>query len=328
MKHALSPTQIALLEQLVDGYFHSGQALAGQLGLSRGAIWQHVRRLEQVGLDIYRVPGRGYRLAAPLELLDAERIRARLPVERREHLTDLQVLPVTDSTNRRLLAEDNPGAAACFAEHQTAGRGRRGRQWITPFGGQLAFSLSWVFDTLPPDFSALALAIGLGLAGVLRESGSPAVQLKWPNDLVAGGRKLGGILVEVMGEPPGRTRVVAGVGINWQLPPAMLAELDQPGIDLARLSPAGLPGRNALAADCLDALMGVCERFAREGFAPFLDVWPAFDALRGRQARVAARDAVYEGVALGVDAGGALRLRTPAGVQRFFSGDVSVRARP
>lgn len=318
----------ALLRRLADGYFHSGQALAESLGVSRAAVWQHIQRLEALGLDIYRVPGRGYRLAAPLDLLQSDRIAAALPPAARRLLRGLQVFLETDSTSERLLRDVAPAPAACFAEYQTAGRGRRGRQWVTPLGGQLAFSVSWVFASLPPDFSALALAVGIGVATALRAEGATGVALKWPNDLVADGRKLGGILVEVTGEPPGRTRVVAGVGVNWRIPADTLAALGQPACDLAGLCGGGEPPpRNRLAATCLASVLAVFDRFAREGFRPFRSQWSDFDALQGRDVTVSMDAEQVHGRAAGVDAAGALRLETDGGLRRFMSGDVSVRVR-
>lgn len=315
----------ALLAQLADGYFHSGQTLADALGVSRAAVWQHIRRLATLGLDIHRVPGRGYRLAAPLELLQSGRIAATLPPAARRLLRGLHVLLETDSTSERLLQDAEPAPAACFAEYQTAGRGRRGRQWVTPLGGQLAFSVSWVFASLPPDFSALALAVGIGVATALRAEGADNVALKWPNDLVAGGRKLGGILVEVTGEPPGRTRVVAGIGINWRVPAELLASLGQPACDLAGLCGGDPPARNRLAATCLASVLAVFDRFAQAGFRDFRQQWPEFDALRGREITVLLDNEQVEGRAAGIDAAGALKVETTAGLRRFMSGDVSVR---
>lgn len=318
----------ALLAQLADGYFHSGQTLATALGVSRAAVWQHIQRLEALGLDIHRVPGRGYRLATALELLRPELIASALPPAARRLLRGLDVLLETDSTSERLLRDTAPAPAACFAEHQTAGRGRRGRQWLTPFGGQLAFSVSWVFASLPPDFSALALAVGIGVATALRAEGADEVGLKWPNDLVAGGRKLGGILVEVTGEPPGRTRVVAGMGINWRVSAERLAALGQPACDLAALCGDRLPPRNRVAAICLASVLAVFDRFARDGFRAFREQWPEFDALRGQEVMVSMEGEKLFGRAAGVDAAGALRVATASGLRRFMSGDVSVRMQP
>jgi len=311
----------ALLNTLADGRFHSGAALAAQAGISRSAVWKQVAKLAALGLDIQRVPGRGYRLAAPLELLDAARIRAGL---RPPGLVPdaLYIAASLPSTNAWLLAHDGADPAACLAEHQSAGRGRRGRGWVSPFAANLYLSLSWRFEALPPQFSALSLVVGVVCAEVLAAAGAP-VALKWPNDLQLAGRKLGGILLEMTGEPPGPCRAVIGIGINWRMPEGVA--LDQAWADLAGALGRRLPGRNALAADLLNALLAMLPRFAAQGFAPWQADWERFDALAGSPVTVHTGQAPVAGTALGVDADGALRVRTAQGVQRFWSGDVSVR---
>jgi BirA family biotin operon repressor/biotin-[acetyl-CoA-carboxylase] ligase len=224
--------------------------------------------------------GRGYRLARPLGRLDAGRIRALLPADRA--LRRLEVLPRTDSTNQRLLeadAADDP--QALFAEAQTAGRGRRGRQWRSPFGANLYLSLAWSFPAWPPQLSALSLAVGVACGRALRAAGLREVMLKWPNDLRVGAAKLGGILIEQRGEAGGSCRVVIGIGINVAMSAAQAGELGQPWISLDdALAQAGreAPERNGLAAALLGELLAALERFQVEGFTPFLPDWAALDA--------------------------------------------------
>lgn len=312
----------ALLHTLADGHFHSGAALAAQAGVSRSAVWKQVAKLAALGLDIQRVPGRGYRLAAPLELLDTAQIRAglRTPGLAPDALHVIASLP---STNAWLLAHAGADPAACLAEHQSAGRGRRGRSWASPFAANLYLSLSWRFEASPPQFSALSLVVGVICATVLTAAGAP-VTLKWPNDLQLAGRKLGGILIEMTGEPPGPCRAIIGIGINWRMPENLV--LDQDWADLAGSLGAHLPGRNVLAARLLNALLAMLPRFAAQGFAPWQADWQRFDALAERPVTVHTGQAPVTGTALGVDADGALRVRTAQGLQRFWSGDVSVRS--
>lgn len=317
----MSETRQALLRQLADGDFHSGEALGKALGVSRAGVWKQVEALEALGLDVHRVRGRGYRLGRPLELLDERMIRhaANIAVDR------LQVFDSIDSTNAELMRAADSGAtvAACFAEHQSAGRGRRGRNWVSPFGANLYFSLSWPFEQLPPDFAALSLAMGVGARRALQALGVGEVGLKWPNDIYLQGRKLGGILLEMRGEPPGACRLVAGIGINVAMPDIAARGIDQSWIDLHS---AGHPvSRNALAARLLDEWAGILETYEREGFAAFVYEWRAADVLAGADVVVHDRDAQWQGKALGVAADGALEIEVGDERRRVIAGDVSLR---
>lgn len=321
-------TRQRLLALLADGRFHSGEALGGELGMSRAAIWKQISALNELGLDICRVPGRGYRLAQPLELLDAERIRSELSPAARNRLTDLQLYHSIDSTNAQLMRETElPPAAviACLAEQQTAGRGRRGRPWVSPFGANLYLSLSWPFESLPPDFSALSLAVGVAVHRALTGLGFDAVRLKWPNDLYANNAKLGGILIEMRGEPPGPCRIVAGVGINVVMPAASAVSVDQAWTDLATLVDGEPTSRNCLAAAVLNQWIGALAEFAVSGFAGFHGEWCRADLLAGREVVLLDGARRWQGTAQGVAADGALEVDTDEGLRRFVAGDVSLR---
>ncbi|HEX7030625.1 MAG TPA: bifunctional biotin--[acetyl-CoA-carboxylase] ligase/biotin operon repressor BirA [Gammaproteobacteria bacterium] len=316
-------TRQRLLGLLADGHFHSGQALGAALGVSRGAIWKQVSALGALGVDVFRVPGRGYRLARPLELLDRDRILAGLGNPARKRLAELFLLDSVNSTNTFLRERDHDGVAACIAEHQQAGRGRRGRDWISPFGANLYLSLDWPFASLPPDFAALGLAAGVAARRALVDIGCGNIQLKWPNDIYANGAKLGGILLEMRGEPPGPCRVIAGIGINVAMPEAAARDVDQPWTDLSRLIEA--PSRNALAARLLDRWIAAFDAFERDGFAGFRAEWRDADLLAGCEVEVADGRQCLSGRARGVAADGALELETATGLQRVVAGDASLR---
>jgi BirA family biotin operon repressor/biotin-[acetyl-CoA-carboxylase] ligase len=312
-----------LLETLADGRFHSGETLARAAGVSRSAVWKQVARLAELGLEIQRVPGRGYRIAGGLDLLDGARIRAALDPATRAVLELIEVHRSIDSTNSYLNERVTAGHAACLAEHQSAGRGRVGRHWISPFGANLYCSVAWTFAALPPGIQALALAAGAAVAQSIDADGRLGVGLKWPNDLVVADRKLGGVLVELRGEPPGVTRVVVGVGINLRMPPAAGTAIDQPWTDLATLGV--VPSRNQLAASVLDALVAMLQRFAREGFAASYDSWSARDATRGRDVSVRADGRPLRGIARGIDRDGSLRLEVDGDLRRMVVGEISLR---
>lgn len=317
-----------ILAMLADGKFHSGERLAGALGITRAAVWKHLRELAALGVEVFRVPGRGYRLSAPLELLNAAEIAARLPGALRNRLHALVVLTATDSTNTWLAAQDLAPPSACLAEFQHAGRGRRGRQWFSPFGANLYLSLSWQFDGLPPGFTALGMAAAVAAVRALARQGVAGVALKWPNDLIAGGGKLGGVLVDLQGEAPERVRAVIGVGINVRMPPAAGSRIDQPWMDLERLCAGAPPARNALAAALLGEFLGALEQFAVSGFPAFVAEWRACDLAAGRTVSLDQHQQTIIGTALGVDEDGALLLRTGRETRRFVSGDLSLRMIP
>lgn len=318
---------IELIRHLADGRWHSGETLAGVLGVSRTAVWKRLRELETLGLELHKLTGRGYRLARPLELLDAETIARAMAPARRVLLDKLEVLPLTDSTNR-VLMENQLERALCFAEYQSAGRGRRGRSWVSPFGANLYFSAAWSFSSAPAVLSGLSLAVGVGLARMLRELGIAEIGLKWPNDLYWRKKKLGGILIEHAGEAGGPWRVVAGVGINLEMTEKQAEGVDQPWTSVAEACAAQrleMPGRNQLAGQCADALLVVLERFSAEGFAPFRKDWNEFDIARDRLVRVDDGGRWQEGKASGIDTDGALLLQIGNEKRRFVSGEITLR---
>lgn len=319
----------ALIRLLADGRFHSGTALGSALKIGRGAVWKRMRALADYGLDVQRLPGRGYRLAAPLDLLDEACVRAPLAPAHARRLGSLSILSVVDSTNRWLgerAAEFSEGeVGACLAEYQTAGRGRRGRRWVSPFGANLYLSVAWHLHDLPPAPAALSLAAGLAVAGGLTASGFPGVGVKWPNDLVWQDRKLGGVLVDLQGQPAGACRLVVGVGINVAMPPRAAADITQPWVDLAALgeTPAGL--RSRLAGCLVDALMAMVEHYTEAGFAAFMADWHERDAIAGREVSLLLPEGTATGTAAGVDIDGALRLRVDGEIRRYTGGEISLR---
>lgn len=315
---------IELARLLADGTWHSGEDLAAALGVSRAAVWKRIARARESGLVIDAVRGRGYRLRPRFEPLDAARIRAGLAGETRAALVDLEVLGVVDSTNTRLLVRDDPRPAACVAEQQTAGRGRRGRDWVSPFGTNVYLSVAWTFDPAPPAIGALGLAIGTALAETLRAQGVGAVGMKWPNDLVVNGAKLGGILLEHRGEAAGGCRVVVGVGLNVRMTADQAQPLAQAWTTLEDVLQAA-PSRNQLACALLNAVVRALRQFAAEGFAPFRLRWREFDVLAGREVVAISEHERSVGRAVGIATDGALLIDVEGQRRRLYSGDVSVR---
>ncbi|HJR74402.1 MAG TPA: bifunctional biotin--[acetyl-CoA-carboxylase] ligase/biotin operon repressor BirA [Luteimonas sp.] len=316
-----------LLARLIAGPV-SGDALAEASGLTRAAIWKKIRALREAGVAIDAQAGRGYALAQPLDLLDAEAIRAGIEPAQRAGIAALEAAWHIDSTNSELLRRPAPaqGTAILLAERQSGGRGRRGRAWSSPLAANLYLSLSRQFGGGLARLGGLSLVAGVAAADALHALGYRGVRLKWPNDLLAEGRKLGGILVEGGGEHAGPVRAVIGLGINVRMPAAAAEGIGQPWIDLVSIR-ADSPPRNAIAAALIGSLLAAFERFDAEGLMPFLPRYEAYDALRGENVSVLIGDAAHAGVALGIAADGALRVRLADGERAFHSGEVSVRAR-
>jgi BirA family biotin operon repressor/biotin-[acetyl-CoA-carboxylase] ligase len=319
-----------VFRRLSNGHFASGQVLAGEFGVTRSAIWKAVRALEEAGARIEAVRNRGYRLCDGIAALDPARILAQLPEAAQPRIARCEVAWALPSTNAALLAaqEPHPGrAAVLLAEHQTAGRGRRGRQWVAPLGGAMCLSIGWTFGELPRDLAALSLVVGVCALRALATLGLGGVALKWPNDLLAGGRKLGGILIEMRAESAGPVVVVIGIGVNVALGAAAKAQVAAAGNEAADV--VGLGGsadRNALAASVVGEVVLALPKFATDGFAPFAAEWRQADVLRGRPVSVLPGGEPLVGIARGIDAAGALLVETPTGLQRFMGGEVSVRA--
>lgn len=323
-----------LLQRLIAGPA-SGDALARESGQTRAAVWKRIEALRDAGIAIDAAPGRGYALAQPLDLLDADAIRAGLAPDAAHELAALEVAWTIDSTSSELLRRPVPeaGTAALLAERQTGGRGRRGRTWASPLAAHLYLSAARGFGGGLARLGGLSLAAGVAAAEALHALGFDAVRLKWPNDLVVvdgdGLRKLGGLLVEGGGEVAGPARAVVGIGLNVRMPPSAAAQIDQPWTDLAQLAVDALPARSAIAAAVLSHLLPALARFDADGLAPFLPRLAALDALAGRRVRLHGEAAGFDGLALGVAADGGLRVRGDDGVERrVHAGEVSVRPLP
>lgn len=322
----------AILRRLADGPV-SGDGLARAAGVTRAAVWKRVEALREAGVPIEAVPGQGYRLVRPLDLLDADALRVGLPAATQAGIRRLDVAWTIDSTNSELLRRGAParGVDVLLAERQTGGRGRRGRPWQSPLAANLYLSVSRSFDGGLARLGGLSLVAGLAAAEALQAMGWPQVALKWPNDLVVadgtGLRKLGGLLVEGGGEHGGPASAVVGLGLNIAMPTEAGARIDQPWIDLAGLG--GAPSRTRVAATLVTHLVEALDRFDRDGFAPFGARWQALDALRGRDADLHLPAGVERVRVLGLGEGGALRVRGTDGRERdVHAGEVSLRGAP
>ena len=316
----------SLLRILADGRFHSGERLGRVLGLSRAGIWNLIRRVEALGLRVFKVRGRGYRLAEALDLFESRALAARSRKIAPELCVEvLDQCPSTNSVLAQRAAAGAPPGTVLVCEHQSAGRGRRGNSWITEVGGSLAFSILWRFPRGAGALGGLSLAVAVGAAKALERLGTEGVEVKWPNDLYCAGRKLGGILIESSGDILGPSTVIVGVGINVRLGARTRKRIGGPATDIASHSEAS-PSRTAVFVESLESIAGVLARFSREGFAPFRREWLQRHAWQGRRvALLQAGRRVAEGKVVGVAEDGALMLASVEGIRRFHSGELSLR---
>src|SRR5471032_1534121 len=310
-----------LVSSLADGEFHSGEQLGAQLGMSRAAINKHIQTVRDWGVDIFTVPGKGYSLPSPIQLLNEEEILAALPEGR------VNVLPVIDSTNQYLLDRISQltSGDACVAEYQQAGRGRRGRKWFSPFGANLYFSMYWKLDQGPSAAMGLSLVIGIVKAEVLQKLGAEDVRVKWPNDLYLKDRKLAGILVELTGKTGDAAQLVIGAGINLKMREPAADSIDQGWINLQE---AGVNiDRNELTATLLQELRSALLHFGKEGLAPFISRWRGLDNFLDRPVKLLIGDQEIHGIERGIDQQGALLLEQDGIIKPYIGGEISLRGR-
>lgn len=311
---------LTLISILADGEFHSGEQLGERLGMSRAAINKHVQTLRDWGIEVFTVPGKGYSLPEPIQLLDEALIRSRITQG------NIAVLPVIDSTNQYLLDRLNElhSGDACVAEYQQAGRGRRGRKWISPFGSNLYISMYWRLDQGPAAAIGLSLVIGIVMAEVLRDLGADQVRVKWPNDLYLQDRKLAGILVELTGKTGDAAQIVVGAGVNLMMRKAQAEDISQSWINLQE---AGVRiDRNMLAIRLVTELHTALKCFEQEGLAPFLSRWEKLDNFINRPVKLIIGEREIIGISRGIDAQGALLLEQDGVIKPWVGGEISLRS--
>ncbi|MEN4532615.1 bifunctional biotin--[acetyl-CoA-carboxylase] ligase/biotin operon repressor BirA [Pantoea agglomerans] len=310
---------LKLVDILSDGEFHSGEQLGETLGMSRAAINKHIQTLKSWGLDVYTVTGKGYSLSAPIQLLDEQAILSQVTQG------NVSVIPVIDSTNQYLLERmhEMESGAACIAEYQQAGRGRRGRQWFSPFGANLYMSMYWRLEQGPAAAMGLSLVIGIIMAETLRSLGADDVRVKWPNDIYLNHRKLAGILVELTGKTGDAAQIVIGAGINLAMRTADASQINQGWINLQE---AGVTvNRNELAARLINSLREALPLFEQEGLTPFVARWAALDNFINRPVKLLIGEREVHGIARGVDSQGGLLLEQDGEIKAWVGGEISLR---
>ena len=316
---------VELLRLLSDGEFHSGEAVGELLGVSRAAVWKKLQLLEPLGVEVESIKGKGYRLAEPILLLDADKLTKVLKWHGLN--AAVNVHHEIDSTNAELMrllsANKAQAGTIVVAESQLAGRGRRGRPWVSPFAQNLYFSMSWNFNGVAAALAGLSLVVGLSLVQALQEVGVDQAQLKWPNDVLVGRRKLAGVLLEMTGDATGLCHVVIGIGVNVNMHSAT-DEIDQPWISIKQLLGRS-SDRTELVKELLDKLIPNLQLFEQQGFVAFAEQWQQYDAFSQQEVVVSLGEQRVFGIAQGVSHSGELQVQTDQGLRLFNGGEVSLR---
>jgi len=333
MTHALTfPT----LKRLSNGEFQSGEALAKHFNVSRATIWNAIQDAQTLGIEVFSVRGRGYKLPNAFDWLSVEAILHATQQEKFTQPFTLEVHDTLPSTNSDLMQKLSAGQAqltcvqpTCVATNfQTAGRGRRGRNWQAGLGASLTFSVFWRFQCGASALSGLSLAVGVALIRAFKKMGVPQAKLKWPNDIVVKNQttieKLAGILIELQGDMEGPTSAVIGIGINLNLPDQIKNKIDQPATDLTILQSKF--NANSLLASVLHELANVLNQFEQQGFTSLRDEWISHHAYQDEMVKMLHPNGSETiGKVSNVAEDGVLLVATEAGVQRFSSGEISLR---
>lgn len=300
------------------------------MGVSRTAVWKQLQTLEGMGLQLESVKGKGYKIPDNFELLDANQISTDLSAVCRQHLNGLHIYQTIDSTNKAanqlIEAQSNSASGAVvLSEYQTMGRGRRGKSWVSPFAANLYLSMVWDFDQGAAALQGLSLAIGVAVSRALKQLNIEGVRLKWPNDIYIENQKLGGILLEMVGDPAGQCTVIIGIGINHAMPEQSGSSIDQQWTDITTVSSERI-SRNKLAAYIINHCFDVLSDYQQCGFAHYQDEWQAIDAFYNMPAVVSTVNQSTTGIPVGVDEYGALKLKLPNGeIESFIGGELSLR---
>lgn len=324
---AMADAKLRLAQWLSADTWCSGETIAAELNLSRTAVWKQVQSLREMGIDVHAEAGRGYRLARPLELLDSHRILAGLSERQVALLGSVELLTEVDSTNSELLrrSRDHRHGLAVFAEQQSLGRGRRGRSWYSPYAQNIYLSLGWRFEGGHGEWGLVPLVVAIATARAVQGLGAKSVAIKWPNDILLDGSKLGGCLVEMQGDISGPCTLVIGVGLNVSLQGGQARKaIDQPWVSLVERLPD--VSRNRVASGLLGSLLEHLHNYSEQGFDPLRPAWAELDALAGHDITLHSTVGKLRGTACGIGEQGGLLLETAQGVQEQLAGEVSLRS--
>lgn len=311
--------KLSILKALSQGGFHSGEELGDELSVSRAAISKHIKGIQAWGVDVFRVQGKGYQLAKPMQLLDKEILQSSLA-------NRVELIPIIDSTNQYLLdrVDSLESGSVCLAEYQSKGRGRRGREWISPFGSNLYLSMFWRLDAGMAAAMGLSLVVGVAIVESLEEMGLTGVKLKWPNDLYYQDKKLAGILVEMSGQAGAAANLVIGMGLNLMMSETTEG-ITQPWASLDEVADNQRIDRNQLAITMITTLHKALDDYELHGMAGFVERWNRLDNFINRPVKLLMGPREISGIARGINEQGAVLLETENGLETFIGGEISLR---
>ncbi|MCO6552565.1 MAG: bifunctional biotin--[acetyl-CoA-carboxylase] ligase/biotin operon repressor BirA [Gilliamella sp.] len=308
---------LKLIEILADGQFHSGEELATIFGITRAGINKYIKQLREWGIELTSVQGKGYCLAAPLNLLNKTKINQHYQSNSR-----CEILPIIDSTNQYLLdrIDQLTSGDCCVAEFQSKARGRRGRKWFSPFGTNLYFSMYWRLEQGVAAAMGLSLVVGIVIADTLRALSGQDIKVKWPNDLYLNDQKLAGILVELAGKTGDCAHVVIGVGVNLTMTNPDTNIVNQKWANLGNVD------RNLLVAQVAKTLKSQLIEFEKHGLVPFINDWNRLDNFVNRPVKLLIGDNIIRGIAKGINDQGALLLEQNGKIEAHIGGEISLRS--
>jgi BirA family biotin operon repressor/biotin-[acetyl-CoA-carboxylase] ligase len=316
-----------ILRLLSDGQFHSGVQLAEVLGVSRTTISNRIAQWNIQGVVIDSVTGKGYRLHSPIQWLNKEQIWSKIPQSIQQHISSFDVPQFVSSTNdvvAKNLAQQNQSGIVCITEMQGAGRGRRGREWLSPPAGNFYGSVGWIFNDGFSVIEGLSLAVGVAVIKAMESVGARGLELKWPNDVLHQGKKLAGILIEMTGEIGGACQVVVGVGVNLQLPETVKQQITQPVTDLYTICNSAVD-RQQITAAIISELITLLNNYEKTGFSQWQNDWLRYDAFNNKPVLVSGLEKPLQGIARGVDEHGNLLLDVEGEMVKIYGGEVSLR---
>lgn len=314
-----------IVKALAQGEFISGQELGKELNISRTTVSKHIKALIEMDIDIYSVKGKGYKLAKPINLLNKIQIESLFPNYFR--IPNIEIHETLDSTNSYLLRQipkQLNNGQVCLAEYQSAGRGRRGRQWISPFGSQIFLSMYWYLEQGISAAMGLSLVAALAVSDAIGSVTNISVQLKWPNDIYLEGVKLAGILIDLEGQALEPSHSVIGIGLNLTIPEQAASKIDQDWTDLQNHCNEKID-RNLLVARIIFHLLKRLEQHKLEGLSSMINEWHDQDYYLNKKVILLTGDKVVKGICRGVNSQGALNLETDGKIKPIYGGEVSLR---
>lgn len=306
---------------LSNGQYHDGTSIGEKLGITRAAVWKVIKKLQEYGVEIQSIKGKGYLLEKPLILLDAVKIRKNI----KKSSIKIAILEKIGSTNDYLKNDSDQDNKICLAEMQTNGRGRLNRQWHSPFGQNIYFSLRYAFQKDMSELSGLSLVTGLAVCSAIESvTQLNNLKVKWPNDILVDQQKIAGILIDINAESNGFCNVIIGIGINVNMQHALKKEIDQPWNSLKIITGEYID-RNLLCAALINVLINYLERFSKFGLPDFIKEWKEKDYLFGKPISVMSGQKKVMGIGSGINTQGHLALRMSDKTEKTFSsGDTTL----